>query len=157
MLADGICLAVVAVSLNILVCHLVRGRGRAVALAGAVLTTVGGICFAMGGFAFATITWFASGISEDAGRELVGYANDNVPHLLGASMSGFFLFTVGGLVLAGALMLARAVPAAGVAAYALLVVAQFTPLPGRALDFLQIAMMALFVTLAVSVLRRSVA
>ncbi len=46
---------------------------------------------------------------------------------------------------------------AGVAAYVVLVLAQFAPLPGRALDFLQIAMMALFLALAVTVLRRSAA
>jgi hypothetical protein len=155
MLADGIAFAVLGLCLGIVVCHLVRERGRVAALVGAAVTTVGGICFAMGGFAFATLTWFASGIAEDDGRALVAYANDNTLHMLGASMAGFLLFTLGGLVLAGALFRARAVPAAGLAAYVLLVLAQFTPLPGRALDFLQIAMMALFVALAVRVVRRT--
>ncbi len=107
----------------------------------------------MGGFAFATLTWFAPGIAEDAGRALVDYANDQTGHLLGATMAGFPLFTLGGLVLATALFRARAVPVAGVAAYVLLVVAQFTPLSGRAIDYLQIVMMGLFVALAVKVLR----
>ena len=40
------------------------------------------------------------------------------------------------------------------AAYVLLVLAQFAPLPGRALDYLQIAMMALLVALAVKVFIR---
>jgi hypothetical protein len=157
MLADGFAFAVLGLTLGIVTCHLVRGRGRVAALAGAVLTTAGGILFAMGGMSFATLTWFASGVSEDAGRSLVDYANDNTGHLLGAAMAGFLLFTVGGLVLATALFRARAVPAAGLAAYALLVLAQFAPLPGRTLDYLQVAMMALFVALAVRVLRRATA
>jgi hypothetical protein len=36
----------------------------------------------------------------------------------------------------------------------LLVMTQFAPLPGRALDVLQIAMMAFLVALAITVLRR---
>ncbi len=157
MLADGLAFAVVGITLGMITCHLAPGRGRVPALIGAVLTTLGGICFAMGGFAFATLTWFASGIAEDDGRALVDYANDNPLHLLGATMAGFLLFTVGGLVLASALYRARAVPAVGISAYVLLVLAQFTPLSGRAIDCVQIAMMALFVALAVSVLRRTVA
>ncbi len=153
-LADGLAFAVLAFTLSIVVCHLVPGRGRLVALVGGALTTLGGICFAMGGFGFATVTWFASGVSEDAGRELVDYANDNVPHLLGASMAGFATFTLGTLVLAAALLRGRGAPVAGVAAYVLLVVCQFV-LTDRVLDYVQIAMMALLLALAVRVLRQS--
>ncbi|MBF4769112.1 hypothetical protein ISU10_15195 [Nocardioides agariphilus] len=156
MLADGIAFAVLGVTLSLVVCHLVRGRGRVSALVGSAITTVGGICFAMGGFAFASITWFASGISEGAGRELVDYANDNVPHLLGATMAGFASFTLGSLVVVAALFRARAVPSTALAAYVVLVLAQFAPLPGRAIDFVQIAMMVLVLALGVSVLRRPV-
>jgi len=156
MLADGFAFAVLGLTLGLVTCHLARGRGRVAALVGAVLTTSGGILFAMGGLSFATLTWFASGVSEDAGRSLVDYANDQTGHLLGATMAGFLLFTVGGLVLATALFRARAVPVVGVAAYVLLVLAQFGPVPGRGLDFLQVAMMALIVALAVRVLRRPV-
>jgi hypothetical protein len=155
-LADGLAFAVLGLTLGIVVTHLVRGRGRLAALVGAVITTTGGILFAMGSFSFASVTWFASGVSEGAGRELVDYANDNVPHLLGATMAGFATFTLGSLVLAAALFRARAVPVTGVAAYVLLVVGQFA-LTDRALDYLQIAMMALLVAFAVSVLRRPVA
>jgi hypothetical protein len=152
-LADGIAFAVLGVALGLVTCHLARGRGRVPAVVGAVLTTVGGIVFAMGGFAFATLTWFASGIAEEDGRALVDYANDETGHLLGATLVGFALFTLGGLLLATALFRARAVPVAGVATYVVLVVAQFTPLSGRAIDYLQIVMMALFVVLGVKVLR----
>jgi hypothetical protein len=71
MLADGLAFAVLGLTLGILVCHLVRARGRVAALVGAGLATLGGILFAMGGMSFATLTWFASGISEPAGREVV--------------------------------------------------------------------------------------
>jgi hypothetical protein len=134
-------------------CHLAPGRGRVPALLGAVLTTLGGICFAMGGFAFATLTWFASGIAEGDGRALVDYANDQTGHLLGATMAGFAMFTLGGLLLATALVRARVVPLAAVAAYVALVVAQFTPIPGRTIDYVQILMMGLFVGLAATALR----
>jgi hypothetical protein len=156
MLADGLAFAVVALTLGILTCHLVRGRGRVAALVGAVLTTVGGILFAMGGMSFATLNWFASGIAEADGRSLVDYANDNKLHMLGVTLAGFLLFTVGSLVLAAALRRARAVPAVAVAAYVLLVLAQFTPVHGRVIDYVQVAMMTLFVALAVSVTRRTV-
>ena len=154
MLADGFAFAVLGLSLGIVVCHLARGRGRVAALVGALLTTAGGILFAMGGLAFATLTWFASGIAEESGRSLVDYANDHPGHLLGATLAGFLLYTVGGLVLAFSLYRGRAVPVVAVAAYVVLVVAQFSPLPGRALDFLQIGTMALILCLAVTVLRR---
>jgi len=154
MLADGLAFAVLGISVSLIVCHLVRGRGRFAALLGALLTTVGGILFAMGSLSFATLTRFASGVPEDVGRPLIDHANDNPGHLLGATMVGFLLFTLGGLALATALLRAKAVPVAGVAAYMLLVLTQFAPLPGRALDVVQIAMMALLVALAVTVLRR---
>jgi hypothetical protein len=157
MLADGLAFAVLGISLGLVVCHLARGRGRFAALLGALLATFGGILFAMGGLSFATLTWFAAKVPEDVGRPLVDYANDNPGHALGATMAGFLLFTVAQLALATALFRARAVPVAGVAAYVLLVLAQFAPLPGRALDFLQIAMMAFIVALAVTVVRRPVA
>jgi hypothetical protein len=157
MLADGLAFAVLGISLSLVVCHLVRGRGRFAALLGALSATVGGILFAMGGLSFATFIWFASRVPEDVGRTLVDYANDNSGHLLGATMAGFLLVTVGQLTLATAIFRARAVPAAGVAVYVLLVLAQFAPLPGRALDLLQIVMMALYAALAVAVLRRPIA
>jgi hypothetical protein len=155
-LADGFAFALICLSLGIVSCHLVRGRGRVAALVGAILTTAGGILFAMGSMAFVTVTWFASGVAEEDGRDLVDFANDNRLHLLGTSMSGFALVTIGGLVLSFAMLRARAVPAAGVAAYVLLVVAQFTPVPGRVIDYVQVAIMALYVALAVSVMRRTV-
>ncbi|MEJ7786139.1 MAG: hypothetical protein WKF96_15140 [Solirubrobacteraceae bacterium] len=154
MLTNGVAIAVLYISLGLVACHLVRGRGRFAALLGALAGTVGGILSAMGNLSFATFVWFASRLSEDVGRPLVDYANDNPGHLLGATMAGFFLSTLAQLALATALLRARAVPVAAVAAYLLLIPLQFAPIPGRVIDLLQIVMMALYVALAVTVLRR---
>jgi hypothetical protein len=150
MLADAFALGVVGLTLALATCHLVRSRGRVAALVGGVLTTAGGILFAMGGAAFATFNWFASsgGLSEEAGRSLVDYGNDHPGHMIGATLAGFALYTLGTLVLAAALLRSRAVPVLGVATFVLLTLAQFAPLPGRAIDVLQIAMMALLAAFA---------
>ena len=157
MLANGLALAILAISLGLVVCHLVDGRGRLAALLGALLVTVGGVLSAMGNLSFATLIYFASTVPEDVGRPLVDYANDSPGKLLGATMAGFFLSTLGQLALATALIRARAVPVAAVAAYVLLMPLQFAPLPGRAIDALQIVMMASYAALAVTILRRPAA
>jgi hypothetical protein len=157
MLLDSFAYAVIGLTVGLGVLHLVRTKGRVAALVGAVLTTAGGILFAMGGAAFATVVWFitADGLAEGAGPSLVDYANDHVGHLMGIDMAGFALTTLGSLVLAAALIRARAVPVPAVVAYLLLTVAQFAGLPGRAMDVLQIVMMALLIGLAALVWRRA--
>jgi hypothetical protein len=157
MLLDSFAFAVIGLTLGLGVLHLVRSKGRVAALVGAVLTTAGGILFAMGGAAFATVVWFisADGLPDGAGPALVDYANDNVGHLMGVDMAGFLLTTVGSLVLAAALIRARAVPVPAVVVYILLTVVQFVGLPGRAMDFLQIAMMLLLIGLGAVVWRRA--
>lgn len=156
LLASGLATAVLGLSLGLVVCHLVRGRGRVAALIGAVLTTLGGILSAMGGLSFATLTWFASQVPEDVGRTLVDYANDDPGHLLGATIAGLALLTLGQLALATALIRARAVPVPWVVVFVLLIPTQFAPLPPRAIDLVQIVVMALYFALAVTVLRRPV-
>ena len=157
MLLDSFAFAVIGLTLGLGVLHLVRSKGRIAALVGAVLTTAGGILFAMGGAAFATVVWFisADGLPDGAGPALVDHANDNVGHLMGVDMAGFLLTTVGSLVLAAALIRARAVPVPAVVVYILLTMVQFIGLPGRAMDFLQIAMMLLLIGLAAVVWRRA--
>jgi hypothetical protein len=157
MLLDSFAFAVVGLTLGLGVLHLVRGKGRIAALVGAVLTTVGGILFAMGGAAFATVVWFitADGLPDGTGESLVDYANDNVGHLMGVDMAGFVLMTLGSLVIAGALIRARAVPVAAVVVFVLLTLAQFSGMPGRPMDFLQIAMMLLLIGFAAVVWRRA--
>lgn len=157
MLLDSFAYAVIGLTLGLGVLHLVRSKGRVAALVGAVLTTAGGILFAMGGAAFATVVWFitADDLSDGAGQSLVDYANGHVGHLMGIDMAGFVLTTLGSLVLAAALIRARAVPVAAVVAYLLLTIIQFVGLSGRVMDFLQIAMMVLLAGLAIVVWRRA--
>ena len=157
MLVDSFAYAVIGLTVGLGVLHLVRSKGRILALVGAVLTTAGGILFAMGGAAFATVVWFitADGLPDGAGQSLVDYANDHVGHLMGIDMAGFVLTTLGSLVLAAALIRARAVPVPAVVAYLLLTIAQFVPVQGRVIDFLQIAMMVLLIGFAAVVWRRA--
>lgn len=150
MLLDGFAYAVIGLTLGLGVLHLARGRGRMLALVGAVITTAGGVLFAMGAAAFAAIVRFAGadGLSDGSGQTLVDFANDHPGHLMGPNMVGFLLTTVGSLVLAGALIRARAVPVYAVVAYVLLILAQFSGIPGRAMDFLQIALMLVLIGFA---------
>src|SRR5262249_18017597 len=111
LLLDGFAYAVIGLTLGIGVLHLTRGRGRVAALGGAVVRAAGGMLFAVGAAGFAAVVWFAGadGFSEGAGRSLVHVANDHPGHLMGPEMVGFLLTTVGSLILAGALIRARAV------------------------------------------------
>jgi hypothetical protein len=157
LLLDGFAYAVVGLTLGLGVLHLVRGRGRVVAAIGAVIMTAGGVLFAMGAAAFATMVWFAGaeGLADGTGQALVDYANDHPGHLLGPEMAGFLLTTIGSLVLAAALIRARALPVYAVVVYVLLILAQFSGVPGRALDFLQIAMMLALIGFATVIWRRA--
>ena len=64
MLLDSFAIAVIGLTLGLGVLHLVRGKGRVAALIGAALTTAGGILFAMGGTAFASVRWFITTCSS---------------------------------------------------------------------------------------------
>ena len=153
MLVDVFVFGVVAVCLAIGTCHLVRGRGRVAAATGSVLVVAGGLLSAMGGFAFATITWFATELPEASGRDLVSVANDNVAQLLGAEMAGFLCVTLGSLVLAAALFRARAVPRLAITAYVVLTVALFVGLSETAMDLAQAAQVLVAGALAVPLWR----
>jgi hypothetical protein len=157
MLVDGFAFAVIGLTVGLGVLHLVRGRGRIAALVGAVLTTAGGILFAMGAIGFAAIGWFASadGLSNGTGQALVDFANDNPGHLMGPDMAGFLLTAVGSLVIAAALIRSRVLPVYVVVAYILLILVQFSGIPGRAMDFVQIAMMLMLIGFAGVLWRRA--
>lgn len=143
MLADLLAYGLLTFCLALGVAHLVRGRGRVVATVGAVLVTIGGLLFAMGGMAFTTVMWFMGTLSEDSGRELVDLANDDVPHLLGVEMAGFFLITLGTLVLSAALFRARAVPRPAVVLFVVLTLGLFAGLSGTAMNVVQAAQVLL--------------
>jgi hypothetical protein len=158
MLVDGFAYAAVGVTLGLCMLHLARTRGRVAALVGAVLTTAGGILFAMGAGAFATFAWFATapGLPDGAGQALVDYANDHVGHVVGVDMAGFVTFTLGTLVLSAALIRARAVPVVAVGIFIVLTLAQFVMPAGHdLLNYLQIAMMAMLVGFAAVVWHRA--
>ena len=158
MLVDGFAYAVIGVTLGLGVLHLARSRGRVAALVGAVLTTGGGILFAMGAGAFATFAWFAAapGLSDEAGESLVDYANDHVGHLIGVDMAGFVTFTLGTLVMSAALVRARAVPVPAVAAFVVVTLAQFVMPSGTdLLNYVQIVSMAMLIGFAAVVWRRA--
>jgi hypothetical protein len=148
---DALAFAVLGVALSLAVCMLVRSRGAVWAAVGAVLTALGGIAFAMGAFAFASLAWYATdttAIPVESGTEFLKYAVDNPQHGMVLQMAGFLLFTLGSITLFIALIRARTVPVWLPITFFVLVVAQFTPVPSRVLDFIQVALMALLVVLA---------
>ena len=157
MLLDAFAFAVIGLTVGLGVLHLARAKGRVAALLGAALSTAGGILFAMGGTAFATLVWFisADGLPRGAGPSLVDYANDHPGHLVGPSIAGFLLTTIGALVLSVALIRARAVPVPAVIVYIVLTLVQFIGPQGRTLDVLQIAMMVLLIGFASAIWRRA--
>jgi len=157
MLLDAFAFAVIGLTVGLGVLHLARAKGRVAALLGAALSTAGGILFAMGGTAFATLVWFisADGLPRGAGQSLVDYANDHPGHLVGPSIAGFLLTTIGALVLSVALIRARAVPVPAVIVYIVLTLVQFIGPQGRTLDVLQIAMMGLLIGFASAIWRRA--
>jgi hypothetical protein len=139
LMADGFFYAVLGLTVALAVCHLVRGRGRVAALVGGVLTTVGGVLFAMGASAGAALAWFTTsdGLSEQAGRDLVDYLNAHPAHQIGAQLAGFGLVTLGTLVLAGALWRARVVPRVAIVAYVVLTAGLFLGLDGQLMNAIQ--------------------
>ena len=150
-LIDALAFAVVGISLSIVVCGLARARGAVWATVGAVVTTLGGIALAMGEFGFAALSWYATdtdAVSVTEGTKLLDYSVDHPEHGMVVQMAGFLLFTVGSILLLVALMRARSVPLWLPIVALVLIVAQFSPVPGRVLDFIQVAFMALLVVLA---------
>lgn len=148
---DATGFAVVAVTLSIAVCALARARGAVWATVGAAVTTLGGIVYAMGAFGFAAIIWYATetdAVSVADGTRLLDHAVDHPEHGMVLQMAGFLFFTIGSLVLSVALIRSRAVPRWLPIAFIVLVAAQFTPVPSRVLDFVQVGLMALLVLLA---------
>jgi len=156
MLVDGISFAIIGVTLSLVVCNLVRGRGSAWATVGAFVTSLGAIVFAMGALAMATIVWYAtstSAFSTDTGRELMDYAIGSGAHPKGSlatipSMGGFMVFTVGSILLFIALIRSAVVSRWLPIALLVATVGEFV-IQGRATDLVQIIWMALVGTLAI--------
>jgi hypothetical protein len=156
-LVDGLALAAIGVTLAIAVCRLAPGRGAALATVGGVLTGLGGIAFSVGMFAFGSLAWYATSpeaVQPDAGEALMTYVNDNPGHVLLPQMIGFLLFTLGSLLLMGALWRSRSVPRWLPVAYLVLTVGLFV-LGGVAMNVVQAAQTLLLVPVAVYAFRRA--
>ena len=95
-LLDGFGFAVAAIALSLAVCLLVRDRGSSWANTGAVLGVLGGVAFAMGSFAHAALSWYATSdaISPAAGRALLEYAEDNGVRVMLPAMAGFLMVAI---------------------------------------------------------------
>ena len=148
---DATAFAVLGVALSLVVCMLARSRGAVWATVGAVVTSLGGIAFAMGAYGFASLAWYATdttAIPVESGTEFLKYAVDNPQHGMVLQMAGFLLFTLGSIALFIALIRARTVPVWLPITFFVLVVAQFTPVPSRVLDLIQVALMAVLLVLA---------
>ena len=148
---DGVGLAVAGFALSLTACTLVRQRGAVLATVGSIVTSLGGLLFAMGAFAFAAFSWYATetdAIPTSAGTDLMEYAADSPGHIMGLQIAGFLLFTIGVVMLSIALLRAATVPQWVPLMMLVLTVAQFAPVPGRILDLIQVAFMAILIALA---------
>jgi len=156
-LVDGLAIAAVGVTLALAVCRLVRARGAALATVGSVLTGFGGIAFFAGMFAFGSLSWYATSpdaVPPDAGSAFMTYVNDNPGHVMLPQMLGFLLFTLGSLLLMGALWRSRSVPRWLPIAYLVLTVGIFA-LSGLLLNVVQAVQTLLLVPVAFYALRRA--
>jgi hypothetical protein len=156
-MVDGLAIAAIGVTLGLVVCRLVAGRGAALATIGAVLTGVGGVAFAAGMISFGSFAWYATdpaAVAPDAGDAMMTYVVDKPGHMMATQMAGFLLFTVGSLLLMGALWRARAVPRWLPIAYLALTVGLFV-LGGVAMNVVQAAQTLLLVPVAVHAMRRA--
>ncbi len=152
-LIDALAFATVGVTLSIVVCLLARHRGAVWASVGAVITTLGGIAYAMGAFGFAAVSWYATDTAALAaadGATLLDYTVDHPEHGMVVQMAGFLAVTIGTIVFCVALLRAKSVPTWLPVAILVATAAQFTPVPQRALDVIQVALMGLLVVVAVT-------
>jgi hypothetical protein len=155
-LIDGLGFALAAIGLGIAACWLAQGRGRGLAVPGALLTAAGGITFAMGSTAFAAAGWLATSdaIPEKAGRALLHTVGSEGSQLFVPAAVGFLVTTLGSLLIAAALLRARTIPTWIPVALIVLTLAQFVPLPSRALDLVEMGATLTFALVAVSMARR---
>ena len=156
-LLDALAMGVLAITVSLATCLLTSGRGRRCADVGAVVTVLGGLAFAMGAFARGAVSWFATAdqVGGAAGSRMLALVQEEPTRLMLVAMAGFLLFTVGILVLAVAWWRCRAVPRWLPITLAVLTVGQFTGLEGRALDVLQILVMAVLIVFAVVFVTRT--
>jgi hypothetical protein len=157
-LVDAVAFAAIGISFSLVVCLLAPGRGARIANVGAIVTTLGGMLFAMGAFAFAAMTWYITdpaALPVADGTRLFEYTVANPEHVLLPQMLGFLLFTVGTLILAAALFRSGSVGRWVPIAIVVTTVAQFA-VHDRALDFVQIGAMAVLILVGMRLARQVV-
>jgi hypothetical protein len=156
-LIDAVAFGAIGLSFSLGVCLLAPARGARLANLGAVVTTTGGLLFAMGAFAFAAFTWYVTDptvLSVEDGTRVLGFAVASPEHLMLAQMVGFLLYTLGSLILAAALFRSGAVTRWLPIAIVGTTLAQFL-VHDRVLDFVQVGAMALLVVVGVQLARGS--
>jgi hypothetical protein len=154
-LIDGLGFAAAGVALGLAVCLLAPARGSVLANVGAVMTGLGGVAFCAGIISFGSFAWYATStdaIPAETGTALMTYLEDNPGHLMGPQMAGFLLFTLGSLVLMGALWRARSVPRWLPIAYLVLTIGLFV-FDGVALNVIEAVQMLSLVVVAYYALR----
>lgn len=154
-LIDAVAFAVVGISLSLGVCLLAPARGARLANLGAIVTTAGGLFFAMGAFAFAAFTWYVTdptALPIQDGARFLEFAVANPEHLMLPQMLGFLLYTIGTLILAAAMLRSGAVSRWLPIAIVGTTLAQFA-VHDRALDFVQIGAMAVLVLVGLQLVR----
>lgn len=154
-LLDGLAMAALGICLSLVVTRLVPGRGAVLARVGGTLTAAGGVLFAMGMFAFASLAWYATEpgvLSPTDGSALLEHAVANPGHGMLVQIAGFLTVTLGVLVLCAALLRAGTVGRALPITVLVLSLAAF-PVPPPVLNYLQAAQMVGLAALAVAAVR----
>jgi hypothetical protein len=156
-LVDAVAFAAIGLSFSLGVCLLTPERGARLANLGAVVTTVGGLLFAMGAFAFAAFVWYITdpvALPIQDGTRFLEFAVANPEHLMLVQMVGFLLYTLGSVILAAAMFRSGAVPRWLPIAIVGTTVAQFA-VQDRVLDFVQIGAMAMLILVGMRLARSS--
>ena len=147
---DALAFVTVAISLALSVALAARTRGSRLANVGAFITIAGSVLFAMGAFAFVALVWLVTDtavLPAADGARVLDAALTEMAHVVAPQALGFLLYTVGTLLLAVALFRSRAVPRWLPIAIVVATLLQFAA-HDRALDFVQIGAMALWIVLA---------
>ncbi len=146
-LVSGLSIGASYVLAGIATCLLVAGRGARLATAGAVLTGIGGLCFAAGFFALGASNWFGSADLPSRATHFE-YLQDNAMRAFGPQMAGFLLGVLGMFVLASSLWRSREVPRWLPIAIPVAIVLMISTGTGRAYDVMHAVFMATMVALA---------
>lgn len=148
---DAVASTVALIALAVCVCLLAPRRGRRLATIGAALTVPGAVLFSCGVFGFGLLAWYATdsdALSGEAGAGFLDHLEDNLGHLQGPEAVGFVAIALAVILFCVALWRAGSVPRWLPCGIVVLEIAQFSGVPGRALDLIQAALLLSFVAVA---------